>query len=232
MRRLSAFLVTLLLTSVPAFAQADKVVDGNIGGGPTFALSDIRDHLGDGYNITAGITFNVTPTIGFQAEYGFNGLGEKRITLPVVPGPEPGPATDTDFFANANMQYGNFNLIYKPAVERAVRPYVVAGMGVYYRPVEVTTPGVGWIPGYCNPWWYVCYPGGFVPVDVIVGERSSTDFGIDFGGGVNVRLGESVSAYFEARYHYIWGPEITNPLTNETQTANGQFLPLTFGLRF
>jgi opacity protein-like surface antigen len=111
-------------------------------------------------------------------------------------------------------------------------PYALAGVGVYYRPVKVTTPGVGYVPGYCDPWWYVCYPGGFVPVENIVGERSSTDFGMNFGGGVNVALSDTASFYVEARYHYIWGPEVTNPLTNESQKANGQFFPITFGFRF
>ena len=216
-----------------AFAQADKSVDFNFGAGFTFALSEIRDHLGDGYNINAGVTINLTDTLGFQAEYGFNGLGEKRLQIPVYPSPPP-PSTpeNKDFFANANMQYGNFNLVFKPPMEGPIRPFLVAGPGVYYRPVQVTTPGVGYIPGWCDPWWYVCYPGGFVPVDNIVGERSSTDFGINVGGGVNVALAETVSAYIEARYHYIWGPEFTNPTNSEQQKANGQFLPITFGLRF
>ena len=36
-----------------------------------------------------------------------------------------------------------------------------------------------------------------------MGERSSTDFGMDFGGGVNFG-----AVYAELRYHYIWGPEV------------------------
>jgi hypothetical protein len=103
-------------------------------------------------------------------------------------------------------------------------------MGVYYRPVKVTTPGVGYVPGYCDPWWYVCYPGGFVPVENIVGERSSTDFGMDFGGGANFG-----TFFAEVRYHYIWGPTIepeVNPLATGDQKADGQFFALTFGFRF
>ena len=77
-------------------------------------------------------------------------------------------------------------------------------MGVYYRPIKVTTPGVGWVPGYCDPWWYVCYPGGMGRNSTnIIGERSSTDFGMAFGGGVNFG-----TFYAELRYHYIWGPEV------------------------
>ena len=79
-----------------------------------------------------------------------------------------------------------------------------------------------------------------MPVENIIGERSSTDFGMDFGGGV--RFGK---IYAEIRYHYIWGPTIeaqqptVNPLVTPALTgdlaghkANGQFLQTTFGIRF
>ena len=101
-----------------------------------------------------------------------------------------------------NMQYGTASAIFQRP-EGGVRPFGLVGMGVYYRPAEITTPGVGYVPGYCDPWWYVCYPGGWVQVDNIIGERSSTDFGMTFGGGV--RFG---AFYAELRYHYIWGPSI------------------------
>ena len=131
------------------------------------------------------------------------------------------------------MQYGTVNLVVQKP-DGAVRPYGLVGMGVYYRPIKVTTPGVGYVPGYCDPWWYVCYPGGFVPVENIVGERSSTDFGMDFGGGVNFGV-----FYAELRYHYIWGPTVATtgpvqplPGVSAERKANGQFLATTFGLRF
>jgi opacity protein-like surface antigen len=88
----------------------------------------------------------------------------------------------------------------------------------------------------CDPYWYVCYPSA-VSVDNVIGKRSSTDFGMDFGGGVNFKLAERASIYFEVRYHYIWGPEVNQvqPLTagtSSTTKANGQFVPFTVGFRF
>jgi opacity protein-like surface antigen len=237
MRRFVAFLfVAVLLAAAPASAQ-DKKVDVNVGGGYTFALSEVSKHLGNGYNINFGVTVNVTPVIGIQFEYSYNGLGQKQINLPVAAQPIVG-GVSTPFFADMNMQYGDANLVFKPKMEGKVRPYLSAGGGIYYRPVKVTTPGVGFVPGYCDPFWYYCSPGGFVPVTNIVGSRSSTDFGIDIGGGVNVRVGEKASVYVEARYHFIWGPEFgasVQPLATATGTsgkANGQFLPITVGLRF
>ena len=226
---LRRIMTAVLLAITPTIASAqDKKVNVSIGGGFTAPNSEVRDHFGDGYNFNFGVQVNVTPVIGIEGLYSFNGLGEKQISLPVS-GTPGGDTVPTDFFANMNMQYGTVNLV----VQRpngGVRPYGLVGMGVYYRPIEVTTPGVGYLPGYCNPWWYVCYPGGFVPVENIVGERSSTDFGMDFGGGVNFGV-----FYAELRYHYIWGPKVEaqiNPEQATDENANGQFLVTTFGFRF
>jgi hypothetical protein len=215
-----------------AFAQ-DKAGHFILGGGYTAPNAEVRDHLGDGYNVVIGGQYNVTPLIGIEGLYSFNGLGEKQITIPVsvIPGTQGVP---TDFFANMNMQYGTVNVVLQKP-EGNVKPYGVVGMGIYYRPIQVTTPGVGFVPGYCDPFWYVCYPGGWVAVDNIVGERSSTDFGMDFGGGVKF------GAFFaDARYHYIWGPEVeervsTLPIATTVSSdrkANGQFIQVSFGIKF
>ena len=90
-----------------------------------------------------------------------------------------------------------------------------------------------YVPGYCDPWWYISYPGGCVETTNIIGERSSTDFGMDFGGGLNLEV------FAELRYHYIWGPKgsprrPSQPIagvTTDTRKANGQVLATTFGFR-
>jgi opacity protein-like surface antigen len=228
------------MTPVAAQAQDDRRVHFSLGAGYTAPNGEVEDRLGGGYNFNFGVDVAVTPIISIEGLYSYNGLGEKRISVPLSPVVNP-LGTDTvptDFFGTMNMQYGTGSVIVQKP-EGNVRPYGLIGMGVYYRPVKVTTPGVGFAPGYCDPWLYVCYTGGWVPVDRIVGERSSTDFGMAFGGGV--RFGP---VYAELRYHYIWGPTIegqdlqVNPLA-ETSTsslagekANGQFLATTFGVRF
>ena len=219
----------VFVAMLPGRAQAqEQRVNFSLGGGWTAPNSDVRDHLGDGYNFNIGLQVNVTPVIGIEGLYSFNGLGDKRISIPVSGTPD-GATVPTDFFADMNMQYGTASLIVQKP-EGGARPYGLVGMGVYYRPVKVTTPGVGFVPGYCDPWWYICVPGGFVPVENIIGERSSTDFGMAFGGGANFG-----TFYAEARYHYIWGPEVeqVNPLeTGGPTKADGQFLQITFGFRF
>ena len=225
------------LLAAPASAQdPDKPITVELGAGYTWALSDVRDVLGDGFNFNLGVTFQPTRVIGIEALYGFNGLGTKDFSLPVS-ATLGAPGVPTDFSADMNMQFGTASIIVSSPRAARVRPYGLTGVGLYYRPVTVTTPGVGFVPGFCNPWWYYCVPGGFVPVDNVIADRSSTDFGMVFGGGVNIAATDAASVFVEIRYHYIWGPEINEseiPTLTGTTTrrADGQFLPLTIGVRF
>jgi opacity protein-like surface antigen len=227
---IACMVVTVLLVALPVSAQdPERRVHFNFGAGWTATTGAVSDHLGSGYNINFGMTIQANPKIGIHAEYSFNGLGQKQIQLPVVPNPV-GTGTNQDFFADMNMQYGAFSAVITPKPEGKAVPYLIAGMGVYYRPIKVTTPAIGYVPGYCDPFWYYCSPGGYVPVDKIVGSRSSTDFGFNVGGGVNFRMGESASAYIEIRYHYIWGPKFE--ANGTTYDSNSAFVPITFGIRF
>ena len=237
-KRIVVFIAGLVVMAAPVAAQdQDKRGLFIIGGGYSSPNSEVSDHLGDGYNFTIGGQVNVNRKFGIEGLYSFNGLGDKRISVPVFATPLDDVAgTPTDFFGSMNMQYGTVAAVVQDPGGK-VRPYGLTGMGVYYRPVKVSSPGIGFTPGYCDPFWYVCYPGGFVEVENIIGERSSTDFGMVFGGGVNF------GAFFsELRYHYIWGPTVAEgptvqPLivdgdTTSERKANGQYLAMTFGLRF
>lgn len=235
MRHYSLVVLALSMLVLPASARAqEKKVNFSFGGGFTAPNSEVRDRLGDGYNFNFGVQVNATPVIAIEGLYSFNGLGDKQLSIPVGPTPSPSNTVPTNFSADMNMQYGTASLIVQKP-DGGVRPYGLVGMGVYYRPIKVTSPGVGWVPGYCDPWWYICYPGGWVETTNIIGERSSTDFGMAFGGGVNFG-----AFYGELRYHYIWGPEVqvntpSQPIAGvetDTRKANGQFLQTTFGVRF
>ena len=127
------------LGALPVAAQAqDKKVYVSLGGGFTVPNSEVKDHLGNGYNFNFGVEVKVTPVIGIEGLYSFNGLGDKRISIPVS-GTPGGTSVPTDFFASMNMQYGTANLVVQKP-DGGVRPYGLVGMGVYYRPIKVTTP--------------------------------------------------------------------------------------------
>jgi hypothetical protein len=88
------------------------------------------------------------------------------------------------------------------------------------------TPSTGFAT-VCDPSWYVCSPGP-VAVDEIVGQRGSTDWGANFGGGLTFKLA-GLKAYTEVRYLRIWGPETGS---STAQSSSARFIPVTFGIRF
>jgi opacity protein-like surface antigen len=232
MLRVTGLLFTAaLIAASPVAAQDDeRPVKINVGGGFTGVYGAASDRIGNGGGFNLGVIFKVNPVVALQGEYSWNGMKKKNLVLPVFATPLASDGVPTDFFADGNMQYGDFNVLLSPKIQGKAAPYFITGLGVYYRPVNVTTPGVGFVTA-CDPYWYVCFPAP-VEVDQVIGSRSSTDFGMNFGGGVNMKVTDNASVYFEIRYHYIWGPTVTNPVTGESLNANGKFLPITVGFRF
>ena len=89
-------LAVSLLGILPVAAQAqDKKVSVSLGGGFTEPNAEVKDHLGNGYNFNFGVEVKVTPVIGIEGLYSFNGLGEKRISVPVSPTPVAGGSPPT-----------------------------------------------------------------------------------------------------------------------------------------
>jgi len=237
MRRLMLVLLVVIGTAAPALAQDDKPVDVNIGFGPTFPTSGFKDSFDTGWNGTIGVTFNLNPHLGVQGEYTYARMNGPEKTILVSP--SPGGITSSQLIeSNQQMHIGGVNLVYKShGSDSAVGGYVLGGLGLYHRQIQLTSPAIGFAT-FCDPYWYVCYPTA-VSVDNILGDRSSNDFGIDFGGGVT--FGHEAKFYVEMRYHYVWGPTI-NPAASNLPAAtatcsggcssNAAYFPLTFGVRF
>jgi hypothetical protein len=234
---LTAFIVTLV-AAAPTAAQ-DKPVDFNFGFGWTFPTADFKNSFDTGWDGTLGVTFNLNPHLGVQAEYIYARMNgpAKTVNISLTPG---GPVSSTQLIeSNHQMHVGSFNLVYKTqAHDSPLGGYVLGGAGIYHRIVQLTSPAVGYTT-ICDPFWYVCYPAA-VSVDNILGDRSSNDFGIDFGGGLT--FGHEAKFYVEMRYHYVWGPTITanvaQPKVGDTTScsagcsSNASYFPLTFGVRF
>jgi alpha-D-ribose 1-methylphosphonate 5-triphosphate synthase subunit PhnG len=222
-----AFL-TVVVSAPPAWAQDEKPVQVNVGGSVVMPLSGIKDDFGTGgsFNIGVIIVPPSAPHIALQAEYGYNHLAGQDKTIPtsITPG---GAVTGTARIErHHNMQYNDIKGILGGG--GTVSPYAIGGFGMYYRSVSLTTPDVGFTT-WCDPYWYVCYPTA-VAIDRVIGERSSWDPGIDLGGGISFKMGDSARFYVESRWHYMWGPSFTDTAGVEHK-ANGQYLPITFGFR-
>ena len=230
MRKLLVAVFGILVAAVPAAAQ-DKPVDVNLGFGVTLpGLSgDFKNSFDAGWNFDFGATFNLSPTLGVQGEYMYARMNGPAQTI--IVSPTPGGIGSSQLLESNHQVHGFIgNLVYKVPSSGLVGGYVLGGLGYYHRIVQITSPAVGYTT-FCDPFWYVCYPAA-VSVDNILGDRSSNDFGVDFGGGVT--FGHQAKFYVEARYHYVWGPKINPPagITVASTNTNAQYFPITFGVRF
>jgi hypothetical protein len=224
--RVLVFIAATAFALTPAVSGAqEKRIHVNLGGGPTFIAGDLGERFGTGWGPAVGVTFeNASNRLGFQFEYAYRWFDIKD---------------DAPFFgasrfsANHQTHQLDFNIIANLAPpEAALRPYIVAGPGMYHREVEITEYiGSGVI---CDPYYYIC---GTYPVTDVIGSRGGWDFGFNIGGGVGFGIGESAEFYVETRYHYVAGPEI-EPETAAGAAAGtggsttGTYFPLTFGFRF
>jgi outer membrane protein with beta-barrel domain len=215
----------LACTSASAFAQDDKMVHVNVGGGPTFVSGDFGTHFSTGWGPAIGVTIDApSHKVAFEFEYAYRYFQSKNAL----------PVGATAFAANHSTHQLDFNIVANLTPHDSnVRGYLTAGPGFYYRNVDITQyAGTGVI---CDPFWYVC---GAYPVTAIIATRGGWDPGFNIGGGVGFRIGESSEFYIETRYHYVWGPDIQpntpTPVSGTTTggKANGQYWPLTFGFRF
>lgn len=224
MRRTFILLALLVAAAHTRALAQDKPVQFNIGGGVTFPVGDVADTFDTGWNFAAGLTFNTNEVVGFQAEYQFHRFGgPERLFDDVI---NPGGQRIL-IESNQQMHVGTFNVVLRAGGTSGVRAYLLAGPGVYNRKVQLTTPTTGVIT-VCDPYWLICYPTA-VSTDAIIGDRSATDFGINVGGGVNFG-----AFYAEARYHYVWGSDITpaGGAGGQSYSTNASYFPITFGFRF
>ena len=235
MRDLIAVAIMVLAASAPAFAQ-DRPLAMNFGGGVAFPITGLNDAFNTGWNWTLGLTWNVKPKIGIQAEYVYDRLGgpERQFTISQTPTPNADDPTGL-IQSNHQVHTGTFNVIYKPQLDMNQRSrglYLLGGAGIYHRLVQLTSPSTGYT-SVCNPYWYICYPTT-VPVTRIIGDRSSNDFGVNVGAGIT--FGSNVKFYVETRYHYVWGPTIrpdVTPVGGATEySTNAGYVPITFGVRW
>ncbi len=191
----------------------------NIGGTIAFPLGDSADRVNVAGGLAAGVTFNFARNFGAQLEYGADWSSLKT-----------GQLQNVGIGGNALLQYFDLNLVFHPTRAGAIGFYLIGGGGLYYRGAEVTKAEGTIIQPYCDPWLYYCSAVP-VPVESILGSRSSWDFGLDGGVGMTFAIAPPLRLYLEARYHYIFGPSYT-AANGERRAADGQYLPLTLGLRF
>ena len=236
MRKILTALFVALVAAAPASAQDYHPVGFNFGFGWAFPVMDFKKTFDAGWNGTIGATFYFTEHVGLQAEYIYSRMEGPSRQILVSATPVLAATTNGLIESNHQMHVGSFNLVYRgQSANHPIGGYALGGGGVYHRIIQLTSPSVGYTT-VCDPYWLACYATP-VSVDQIIGDRSSTDFGIDFGGGVT--FGHEAKFYVESRFHYVWGPTITAPTVAGSTlncssgcTSNASYFPLTFGMRW
>jgi opacity protein-like surface antigen len=187
-----------------------------VGGGYSPVVGGLNSSLTSGWNFALGTEYNFTEKAGVRLEYQNNHLGVESGILNDYSARLGGTATD----GNANVWSVTLNPTWRFAINRVVGAYLIGGGGYYHVKAQVTTPGLAYMPGYCDPFWG-CWPGGVVPADFIVAEHKDDTGGVNAGFGIRLNLRSGVQFYMESRYHYVLlhGPDL-------------QLFPFTAGFRF
>jgi Outer membrane protein beta-barrel domain len=236
MRRLVFVLTIVCAVATPAFAQDDKPYDVHIGGGAVFPIGSVKDSFDTGGSFSIGGTYFVTPTVGIMGEYNYDKMHGPDRTLGLSATPQAVVNGTALIQSNQQMHSGVFDVVVRsPHGDHGVGGYFLGGGGIYHRMVQLTSPAIGYVT-VCDPYWYVCYPAA-TSVDQILGDRSSNDFGINFGAGVT--FGHEAKFYIEARYTYVFGKDValaSNLPAGATAPSNlstsASYFPLMFGVRF
>lgn len=168
------------------------------------------DPLDDGWGISAGAIYKPKDwPLGIFMELGYNAFDVSNDALRLL----DVPGGDADIW---NLT-GGFH--WTTETNSIVNFYVQGGIGWYYISARLTSPGVGWTPGWCG--WYWCYPPGYVPVTNVLASESTTRFGYNAAIGLSFETGQAGEVYIEASYHWA-------QTTNETT----EYLPISVGFRW
>jgi len=152
--------IALALTASASTAQAQRPVSFGIAAGASVPTGDLGDGTSLGYNLTGSVGYSMPAMpVSFRVDGMWNQLSAKEDGFPGL----------RTLSVTGNVAYT------LPGV--AVRPYVIAGAGMYRSSLTDLPDGVE--------------------------VESSNDFGVNGGLGVRFALG-GLSTYAEARFHNVF----------------------------
>jgi len=191
-----ASLAFLGISPLSAQEQGDHLWTASLGAGFTTPAYHTGSTYDDGWNISTGAGLNFFHShLGLNGEFMFNSMGVNSGTLNNF-GYTGGYTNIWAFTGDPIIRlnpHGKFDF------------YLTGGPGVYHAYTNFSGANVG-------PF------NGFFP---FLTSYSTTKLGVNGGGGVTMRLGNSRARVFaEARYNQMY----TRPVTS--------FIPVTFGIKW
>jgi hypothetical protein len=208
MRTVASFAIMFTAGAAAAPAQDTKPITFGLGAGASLPTGPFRDRADRGYVITgsAAHRFGTTP-LGLRAEILYSRYGLTDKYLGRFQGADNG---------DASLWGGTVDLTLNLPRVAKVRPYLLAGGGVYRRHIQVNRIDGEELVAVYDPFF------GFYPEasqdEATVHARTATKFGLNGGAGITFPLAR-MHAFVESRYH--------DALTRSNRTG---FVPITFGL--
>jgi opacity protein-like surface antigen len=211
MKRRVALVVPLILlaTSSIALARSDKPLRWHFDMGYSIVQGEASELVDNGWTVGGGALFKPNPKspIGWRFDATYDWYDVETKELPEVR-VDDGDADQWSLRGGIQWESGGDK----------VRFNAGAGVGWYWLHAELTETVLvpGWI---CDPYWYwYCFPG-LVEGDVILADRSESEWGYYVSAGVTIPL-SSTEFFIEAQYHWV---EIDQKF---------ETLPLVVGWRF
>jgi opacity protein-like surface antigen len=205
---------------VPALAQVydpqQRPLQWHIDAGYSLTTGRTADFLDNGWSIGSGVTWRplADSPLALRADLTYTRFSATDRLLNL------GEVVNQTRIDDGNGQILGLDVdaVFNVPLGRGVRGYLLAGVGVDYRRIDLTqTVAVG---GFvCDEWWGFCGRGYF-PGDVLVDREETTRFAWNAGVGVEFALYGGQSWFIEARYNRM-----------ETQQPT-EFIPIRVGLRF
>ena len=200
MRKFLPLLFIFGLVSVPASGQVS--FQFNTGGSFASSPDEFSDFYGTGYNLGAGIRFEVAPSVEISISGQYNDFLVNEEEFYDRAGVSESQRDQLDLEAGASIISGEVDLRYNIATDGPVKPYLKGGPG-FYRTAEDN----GTLSG----------PGGSATFD----GDSETSFGLNFGVGLAYYISSQASIFAEPSYAIAF-----------TEDESTQYLPIRFGVSF
>jgi len=234
MSRNPATLIVLSLLSalfVTATAEAGGRPDnssrswfGHVNAGYAFASGDSGDFLDDDWTFGGGAMYWPSDwPVGISVDLNYFEMDLSSAALRQINDAiDQDPSNDGDITGGdvENWQLA-VNAIWSLGQDTANGFYLTGGISYNDLTGRISETGLVYYPPICDPYyWWWCFPGGVGPGQIVVGKRSTEEFGWNVGVGYSF---DSYNGQFfvEARYQQI-----------QVGEEDLEYIPLTFGFRW
>jgi len=227
----TATLLSALLCLLATTAQAGGRPDdnfrswfGQINGGYDFASGDSGDFLDDDWTIGGSAIYWPSDwPFGISLDLNYSKLDLSRRAIDEINDIiDQDPANEGDITGGdvENWQFGLTGIL-SLGGDTTSGLYLTGGISYNDLTGRISETGLVYYPPICDPWyWWWCIPGGVGPGEIVVGKRSSDEFGWHLGAGYSFDTYNG-QFFVEARYQSI-----------DVGEESLEYIPLTFGFRW